>query len=383
MRGSIKKRSKGSWSVVLDLPSGPDGRRRQKRLTIKGTRREAEAAAAAYIRDSTLGLTLGDTRVSVSRLIDEWLRAGVPRLAHKTYERYDSIARLHLKPVLGDRPVAQLRAHDIDAAVSCWRSGGRRDRKRGRLSDTSVRHIFDVLRTVLNQAIKWGYIAVNPCQNASVPKRADYEPETLNAAGARRLLDALHEGDLLLPVACALGTGARRGEFLALTWADIPSTSQMTIRHSLETISRRLLLKEPKSKRSRRSLTLTELAATAIHAQRLRQGDRFRALGLPPPTLATPVFDENGTFWDPDKFSSRFYRAVRVAGIPKVRLHDLRHSFATILLEVGVDLKVISDTLGHSGIVITANLYAHLREALKADAAKRFDSVMPPNMLVL
>jgi integrase len=377
MRGSIKRRSAGSWTIVLDLPRDGSGKRRQKRTTVRGTRRDAEQEAARLVHEIEHGI-LPPSRLTIRDLLQKWLAECDGHCAAKTVERYRSIAQLHIEPVLGHLKVGKLRAQHINDAVSAWRAQPRNDHKKGTLTGTSVRHNFDVLRCALNYGIRMGLLVWNPCCNVKAPTRDDREIAPLDVEAAKKLFRSISISDLLLAVVLAIGTGLRRGELLALRWCDVGMPGRVLhISRAVEHVKGTIRIKTPKTKKSRRVIALTTLALQALRAQYANQCARDEQLGIDPPEPSALVFGQLGEIWSPGAFSLAFYRAVKKAKIPHVRFHDLRHSFASILLAAGVDLKVISEMLGHAGIAITADRYAHLSLEGKRDAAQRFDEQFP------
>lgn len=373
MRGSIKRRSPGSWSIVVDLPRDASGKRRQKRATVRGTRQDAEQEAARLIHEIRQGV-LPPSRLTIRDLVQKWLAECEAHCAAKTVERYRSIAQLHIEPVLGHIKVSQLRPQHINDAISTWSSQPRKDRKKGTLTGTSLRHNFDVLRCALNYGKRMGLLISNPCCNVKSPRRDDRDITPLEIEAAKKLFRAISLVDLLLVVVFAIGTGLRRGELLALRWCDIDLPRGIIhISRAVEHVKGAVTIKTPKTKKSRRAIALTTLALQALRSQYANQCARNQQLEIEPPGPSALVFGKFGEIWNPGAFSLAFYRAVKKAKIPHVRFHDLRHSFASILLAAGVDLKVISEMLGHAGIAITADRYAHLSLDGKRDAAQRFD----------
>lgn len=375
MRACIEHRSRDSWSIRIDVPRDDSGRRRQRRVTVRGTRRDAEAKAAELVRLAYAGQAIADGRLRTTALLDEWLAAIKPAIADTTYRRYKSISDLHLKPVIGMRVVRNLTPRIIQSAITCWRSRARKDKRKGVLTATSVHHIFRTLNTALEYGFRHGYLGSNPCRLCDSPRRSDNEMSALSALDVQQFLLYLPE-HLLAPAVIALATGLRRGELLALQWRDANlSEAFLQIRRSVAMIDKQPVYKSPKTRRSRRLVALPNFAVSILAHYRQHQCERFKNFGLGDATPETPIFDRFGTIWNPQNFSCMFYRAMRSNGNSKLRFHDLRHSFATLALESGADLKVVSDALGHSGISITGDTYAHLSLSLKRDLANRLDKL--------
>lgn len=174
-----------------------------------------------------------------------------------------------------------------------------------------------------------------------------------------------------------LGTGLRRGEALGLRWHDVNlAAGSLTVQRSLDRVHGVSVFKTPKTKRSRRTVLLTAFARERLAVHKVEQEKRFEALGLPAPTGATSVFDGGlGEPWCPNTFGLAFARIARRNKLA-LRLHDLRHAYASLALQAGVNLKVVSESLGHSVIATTANLYSHVTPALLADQAARIDALV-------
>ncbi len=206
--------------------------------------------------------------------------------------------------------------------------------------------------------------------------------KALDAPDAVALLRACESSIIGAAIATALGTGLRRGELLALRWGDIDlKGGLLTVQRSLERADRSTRFKEPKTRRSRRTISLPRFVVDRLCRHRTDQAQWFYANGLGRTTAERLVFERGGEPWVPNTFGTVSMRALRDAGVPHVRLHDLRHTFASMALEAGVDLKTVSNALGHSTISTTADIYAHVTDSLMRDAADRIDAIVRPALL--
>ncbi len=377
MRGYFRKRSKDSWTVTIELPRDLSGKRRQRTFTVTGTKKDAEARAAELIASLSKGGYVDfNRRTTVAEYLLAWLDAKRSRVTAKTLQRYTSIVNLHLNPVLGAIRLVELRKHHVESAITAWSTNRRRDKKSGALSARSVHHIFMTLNTALREARIDGYIAANPCEFMKAPRAMRKEMTALDGTAARLILAAFKDSEIEMIVAAALGTGLRRGELLGLRWGDVNlDSATITVQRSLERVSGVTRFKEPKTPRSRRTVVMPKFVAQSMRKHRLTQAQRLLQLGLGRPTESTIVFDRLGEPWNPATFSSMFHRGIKRLKA-HVRFHDLRHSFASIALSAGTDLKAISDALGHSAISTTADLYAHLFASVKREAAARMDAAL-------
>src|SRR5215210_7519584 len=248
---------------------------------------------------------------------------------------------------------------------------------RGDLSPTTVRYVLVVLRAALGRALKSGRVVRNVASLVDAPARATSDIRPLSAEQMRAFLASVAGDRLEALYITAAALGLRQGELLALRWQDVDlEAGTLTVRHTLRQGTQDL--GEPKTDRSLRTLRLGREVAGALRAHRTRQlqerlaaGHRWRDGGY---VFASTV----GTPLDGTNVTHRFRAALAAAGLPRQRFHDLRHACATLLLENGEELGVVSRILGHSQIGTTANVYAHLTPAMLERSAARMDAILGP-----
>ena len=238
-------------------------------------------------------------------------------------------------------------------------------------------HARVVLRVALQQAVKWDLVARNVAALVDPPRVVKREPQPLNPEQARALLvrSADHRLGALFAVAVALGL--RLGEALGLRWEDVDlEAGVLHVRQALQRLRGEIAFVEPKSKRSRRSVALPEVVTAALKAHRVRQLEEWMVAGR--------RWEESGlvfrtclvTALDPRKVTRAFHKLLVDAGLPRIRLHDLRHTAATLLLAQGVSPRTIMEVLGHSQISLTMDTYSHVLPALLREAADLMDAVL-------
>jgi integrase len=317
-------------------------------------------------------------RLTVANLCSRWLDAVRHRVGAKTYARYDAIVRLHIVPTLGGMRAETLRPAHIESTLAGSFSGGRKDRKKKQhLSQRSVRHILDTLRAICRWGLKTSILVRNPVDAVEPPKVDRKEMRALDPAGVAQLLDIVRGTALEAPVVVAVGSGLRRGELLGLRWSDVDlGAARLTVRRSVETIGGVTRTKPPKTARSAWTISLPAFVVEALRRLRTQQSEQRIPLGLGRDDEGWVFTREDASAWEPGAFSLQFARLVKRYHIPHVRFHDLRHSFGTLALASGVDLKTVSAALGHSTISMTANTYVHAIEALQRDSAARIDVLL-------
>lgn len=250
------------------------------------------------------------------------------------------------------------------------------DQLQSGLSPNTVLRIRATLRRALNQAVKWGLITRNVATLVDPPKAEKFRVEAITPEEATAILDAVAEDRLAALHTLLLGVGLRLGEGLGLKWEDVDlNAGVVTVRRSLQKLNGKFDLVEPKTESSRRTLPLPSFVVTALKRHQAAQereqsvaGEAWENTGLVFTTNRGKPLDNSGVH-------HRFERLLKYAGVRQIRLQDLRHGCASLLLAKGVSPRVVMETLGHSQISLTMNTYAHVIPALQRDAADRMDEV--------
>jgi integrase len=376
MTGHVRRRGKG-WCYVLELGRDPltDKRRQQWRSGFK-TKKDAQAALTQALQEVQTGTFADPGKLTVADYLERWLADyAAHQVGAVSQERYAHVIRTHLIPRLGRLPLGSLRPLHVQGYVTAALRSGRVDGKGG-LSPVTVRHHYRVLSEALRQAVKWQLLARNPAEAVDPPRGGSASRPVEDASGVRRLLELAEGTPLQTPLWLAATVGLRRGEVLGLRWEDVDLPgAQLTVRQTLRPTSPDPTFGPPKNKRVR-TIVLPPLAVEALRRHkaaqaehRLRLGPAFHNHGL-----VCPAAD--GTPWNPRSFSNQWGRLVAKAGLPDLHFHDLRHTHASLLLQAGVNPKVVSERLGHSGVAITLDLYSHLLPGVAEDAAQRLERLL-------
>lgn len=375
MRGSVVKRGKG-YSVVLDLGEDPVTRkRRQKWHSGFTTKREAQAALAELIGTVNQGTYVTRTKQTLAVFVEEWLAAIAPTVRPATHYSYARNLRLHVLPSLGTTPMLAVDAGMLNGLYARLLAEGRKDFEGGGLSPRSVRYVHTILHRVFKDAVKWGRLARNPSDAADPPRAVSSgapEMVTWTAQQLRRFLDGVRDDRVFGAYLLLATTGMRRGEALGLRWADLDLVDgRASIRQTVIVVSHIVQMGTPKTAKGRRTVLLDGVTVAVLkehrtrhHVERLRMGAGWTDLDL--------VFARiDGTPLHPERFTRQFSERVRQLGLPKIRLHDLRHGWATMALAAGVHPKVVQERLGHANISITLDTYSHVTAGLHSDAAEK------------
>jgi integrase len=353
--GSIHRRKDGRWVGVADL-GWQDGKRERKYVYAR-TRAEVAEKLAKVLSDHRAGQLVADEQITVQQFFETWLESVKRSVALSTWQRYETLIRLHATPSIGRLRMARLSPLHLEQLYT-----GRLD---AGLSPTTVLQLHRVLHHALRDAMRWSLVQRNVSELVTPPRRAHHEFRVLSPEEAHTFLQAVKGDRLEALYVLAITTGMREGELFGLRWADMNPTT-----HSLH------LVKQLKTKSSRRQVLLPRIAAEALTAHQARQaaerthaGTAWEDHGLVfTNTLGRPLHPRNFLLRD-------FYPLLERAGLSRMRFHDLRHSAATLLLELGIHPKVVSEILGHSQIGITLDLYSHVTATMQQQAVTALDDL--------
>ncbi len=335
----------------------------------------ADVAPAELATRPAIPPSPGLESMTVAEYLRFWLDHMRFRVRPTTFDGYRGICELHVIPHLGSLPLADLHPLVIQRMYAEVLTSGR-VRGSGGLSARSVLHLHRILKEAITQAVRWQIIATNPVAGAQPPRPGRPELTIVDPDLARHVLAAAVGTRFHAPVALGLGTGMRRGEILGLQWSDIEvDTAVLRVRRTLQVATAGLAFQEPKTFRSRRSITLPEFLLEALEVQRSAQAGRRAALGCGWHELGLVVDRGDGRPWNPDVFSGQWRQFVRDTGLPPMRFHDLRHAHATLMLVKGAHPKIVSERLGHSTIAITLDIYSHVIPSMQNEAARMVDEV--------
>lgn len=363
-------RCRGSWGFVLDAGRRPDGKRRQ--LTRSGfeTKRQAQAALQEEIGRHQAGLA--DVHgVTVASYLSTWLQ-GKRRLRDTTRRGYEAHIRRYLKPSLGDHRLADLRPHHIDLLY-----GDLLDGKYAGATTTTVHHVHRTLRSALNTAVKHRLIPWNPALHVELPERRRTQSGVWTPDELRPFLDHAAGHRLYALFHLIAFTGMRRGEALGLHWRDVDLQSRhLLVAWQVVDAGQGPRIGVPKTHSGNRVVPIDGHTAQVLREHRGRQDGERAQWGEAWQDTGLVCTRADGGMLRPDAVTRLFSDLVLSANLHRIRLHDLRHTHATLALAAGVDLKVASSRLGHSTTAITADLYTHVIPAMARQAADAIADVV-------
>jgi integrase len=377
---TVMRRNNG-WAFAAWVHDAERGRRQVWRGGYP-TKRAAAAAERRFLVDAEDGANQPPDQPppaapqTLETFLMDWLEHSASTRRPTTSVSYDTLVRQHIAPHLGAITVVALAPADIRT----WHATLLRKPKRwggASLSPTTVRTVHRVLRRALQDALRWELIDRNPCDAVIAPRRAEVEMRVWDADQARAFLAHVNCDRLATMWRLFVATGMRRGEVAGLRWIDVDlANSRLAIRSTRVLVYSDVQVIEPKTRRSRRSVSLDAGTVAALHAHRTRQEVERRYAGEAWTETGYVFVRDDGRPVDPDRITHLFGVAIAACGLPRIRLHDLRHTAATLALTAGVHPKLVSERLGHSSIAITLDTYSHVLPSMQEDAAAKMGSLL-------
>ncbi|MGB7147120.1 tyrosine-type recombinase/integrase [Mycobacterium sp.] len=386
--GGVYRRTDGRWEGKFFVDT-PDGRR--KRVSVYGdTEREALNELNKLRDQRRRGIPVATTTLTVAEYMSYWLEhIAEPSIRRTTYATYEGDVRLHIVPGIGKRKLKTLQAADIrawlgDLRTKCQCCAQGRDAARDEprccaladprccqaaLSASSIRHVLRVLRAALQDAVEEELLSRNVARLVQLRVTDDRKVRSFTRAEALRFLDAAEQHRLYALWAVALAMGLRRGEALGLAWADVDlDGGRMTVRQALHRVDGQLRLDPVKTDASVAVLPIPDPLVTILRAHRKRQLQERFAAGSSWRDTGLVFTTAQGGFIEPRNANRIFHNLCRNANVPQLRVHDLRHSCATLLFTMGVSPATVQRILRHSSITVTTGTYVEVIEAVQRDA---------------
>ncbi|MBI3651094.1 MAG: site-specific integrase [Acidobacteria bacterium] len=309
---------------------------------------------------------------TLDEFLDQWLETQKQKVTERTYEDYVGTMRLYVRPILGKHKLADLRPLDIQSLVNKLVKKG--------LSPRTVRYAVSILTRALKRAVIWKLLSHNPATDVELPKYVKREMKSLTEEEAIKFLEACQKDKYGLMFELALITGLRPEEYLGLQWTDID------FQHETLTIRRTLVWKrwkyewyfgEPKSEKSKRTLPLPSYLLKELTKWRLEQNEKRLKLGEEWMHYNLIFPSDSGTPLSIRNLDRRHFKPILVnAELPNIRLYDLRHSCATLLLADGENLKVVSERLGHADGALVLRTYSHCTPSMQKSATDRLERIL-------
>ncbi len=364
----------GKYGYIISVGRDPvSGKYRQIWRRGFKTKKDAQAKMRSHLNaleakeeqqvPQTAALTVGE-------LLDRWLERDCRDFKVTTRKSYEHCVEYYLKPNIGHVKLEKLSHDHINAMYATLLSS---------LSPVTVHRVHRTLRAALNRAVKQGLLSQSPMSRVDVPERRSPRRSTLRVDEARQMLQWLQEHGYVAYQGAYLAVyaGLRLGEVCALQWRDVDlKRGTLFIRRSRQRIKRQDIVTQPKTEDSIRDIVIPEFFVAELQKWRRAVQNEVAQLGLPWSEEEYVVQLPGHKIPDPHAFAKGVKEALQSLGLPLVTFHDLRHTHATWMLESGVDLKTVSQRLGHSSITVTADIYSHVTRRMQLDAVAKLEKMM-------
>lgn len=373
--GSIRKRtdSKGNvtYQITLELDRDPiTGVRHRRYHTVHGSKREAQEMLKKLLLNPDENLNAVQSSIRLRDWMRTWLDEYLPHIAQTTRDGYEEKIRNHISPVLGGTPINQLDTTQIQRFIN-----SRIDRG---MAPKSIRALYNNLNASLNKAVQLKILGHNPCTGVVLPKLKRYQSEVYDAEQIQHLLEIAKQDSISAYAICILGAllGLRRGEMTALRWEQVDFVNKkVTICENRVQSSKGVIEKAPKSESGIRTITIGKKALDALryikdfYDEACRNNPWFHGAGY-------VLFKDDGQPYRPDCITQLWGRFIQRTDLPYIRLHDLRHTNATLLIANDVSARVVQHRLGHADVSTTLQRYVHVQPAMDEAAADKIDSAI-------
>ena len=365
----IRKSGKRSFEITVEGERDPlTGRRNRAYKTVSCSEKEAKKIMRRMITDMEQNKIVKKNHKTVEEWMEEWISIYLPNVEETTRVGYKTKLRCYIKPALGDILIYSLRADHVQKMVNDMLARG--------LSPKNIRDTFNNINAAMKKAVVLRYIPFNPCEGVVLPKLKKYRAKVYDNQMIHTLLDTAEGTDMYLPILLGVTVGLRRGEMIALRWDDIDfKTNTIKVRSNMVNGENGCIIKAPKSEAGIRDIKVGDEVMAELRKARLQYMED--ALTSPHfQNLNFVIRQEDGSPMLPDSMTRKWSRFLKDNDLPHIRLHDLRHSNATALIQAGVNPRVVQQRLGHSDVNITLNTYTHVLPEMDIDAAEKLDAIM-------
>ena len=370
--GTIVKRADGRWMASLTLGRDPQTGVLKRASFYGTTRTEVAARLAEALRDRAHGVFVAPHKMTLSEWLHRWLTTyKQPEVRPSTYQSYEQQIRVRILPALGHILLRDLEPYHLQQFYNTLAT---------RCAPRTVRYTHAVLRSALGLAEKHQQIPRNPTLLCTLPRDPRKDWPTLSPQQVRdTLFPLLRTERLHAAFIVAVFTGLRRGELLGLRWQDVDMQAMtLQVRQSASRLrvegqahKTAVVMQVPKTPQSRRTIPLPALCVQALRSHKARQAEERLLLGSAYTDLDLVFCRPDGTPLDPKWMNRTLARLLARAGLPRMRFHDLRHTFATLLMQLGESPKTVSQLLGHAGVQITLDWYTHPSQTVEERAIDR------------
>ncbi len=376
MKGCIIERN-SNLRLKVSLGKNPQtGKYESYYETFHGNRTEAQRRLRQLLTEHDKGIFIRPGKATIAEYLKSWLADYCkPNLSPRTHELYSYICNKHILPTLGSILLFDLKPQQLQRLYA--------DKLASGLSNRTVQIIHVTLHKALKNAMKTGQLIRNVVEAVDSPKIQRREMRVMSETDLHIFLEYAKDTPNYALFYTSLFTGMRRAELLALRWSDVDlELCQVSVTRSMQYIQaaalgNRISFKEPKTTKSKRSIALSPSTTITLREHQAKQNELRESLGYPALSDSDLVFSHyDGSPLLPNSVTHAWMKLVRSCGLHGIRLHDARHTHASLLLKQGVHPKIVQERLGHGSIQITLDTYSHVAPGLQMAAANKFDDII-------
>jgi integrase len=367
MRGSVKKEG-STWYYVFYLDKDSDGKRKQKKKRGFRTKKEAQKALTEAINAINKGVYVEPSKLLYKEYLVQWFNTKKNSIGSQSVAVYENCIRKRIVPSLGNIALSKLSTIHIQSFIDSLYEE--------RLSNPTIKKYLEIIRNSLNYALDFNLVINNVALKVKIPKSHKKEMKVWNIEEANCFLNKAKYDIYYIVFQLALSTGMRQGEILGLRWKDVDFEKRLiyirqTLSHDGKTFN-----KGAKTKSSMRTINLSSSTIKVLKERKLYLAKEKLRMGPIYKDLDLIACTQYGTPLNASNIRRSFNRLIQMSNVPKIRFHDLRHTHATLLLSKGVNIKVISERLGHSNIKVTLDTYSHVLPTMQEEAVRKLDEIL-------
>lgn len=387
MAGNIIDNKNGSYRLRVSNGFDINGKRKYYNKTVTcSSKREAEKELSKFITSIEGGCTYSASKTTLNEFSKKWLETYVkPNLSPTTYQSYKEKLEKHILPYLGSKRLDKIKPLDIDNLynILSTKLTNRKDENGNfkPLSPASIHRAHEIISSIFSAAYRWDLVPYNPCTKVTKPKYKRTKMTCYDKETSKKLINKLLETAPLKYkcfVTLAMLGGFRRGEIVGLHWDDIDfKNKKITINRSVYYLGHKgVNEKTTKTDSSNRTIVISGICFDLLRQWRAQQSKMRLALGDKWQGAKNIFTTDDGRIMNPSTGPKWFSEFLKKNGFPHIRFHDLRHTFATLMISYNVDVKTVSHKLGHASATTTMNFYVHNLESTDKASAELLENLL-------
>ena len=379
--GHIRQRKtkdgKPCYQIIIEkTPDRHTGKRKRIYKTIHGTKKDAERIKTQMLCDLDNQTYIAPKKTTVGEWVQEWYDTYIKDFkSESTLRGYQYQIENYIIPIIGDIPLQQLTTSQVQKWINKLKSESPITHKS--LSSKTVRNIYMNLSVPLEKAVCLDMIKKNPCKNVTLPKKEKHEVDFYDSDEVDKLIKTATNTNMELPVMLALTLGLRRGELIALRWENVDMENNIIhiCENRVDGLNGKVVTKLPKSEAGIRDIPISSSLKKLLKKYKVEFLKKKLKYNLG--EKEDYVISQNdGKPYKPYSFTKKFRTFLEKNCLRHIRLHDLRHTNASIMLQQGISPKVAQQRLGHSDFSVTMNTYSHIMKTVENEAADKLDEVL-------